>query len=516
MNGALLTIADSKQYGFSPSAASRLSRAAPCFLAEGGALKGILVPKGPVAEQLAATNVWKTQRSKLCQDIGRYLGPHFSAMLAATSLISSPARESGIIPKSGLLWTDLKEVLDSLPHQTRLDPQSPTPPARNDTLLVTANLSVYPKSRMTTLYLYQLLSAIRSGTLFQEYGLVRMLIWARPEDIRSTILPMTVQARGRSAVEAELACEWINEVAGLDSQDPVFQSAIYRSKRSGGPRDRAIELQSAYQTLQRLLSQGRTIPRGRDTKLIKEAKAMIKDQLDELEDAFDAGEFEKGSTEHKRLKRLQYRRNNDTKQAGSYVDLLQEHAELAQLHASGATSAEELQERERLWNDKVDALNPHSLSTFRLIRDNLHLFQQDPPAMLWDRRTLEPLAPQAMSPLLRGPGEGSKVFDLLVKVMLRNSTVPVTERLDDVWPDAAAGVLPGCAGLHDPARGGTFGQGRHAELCARALNAGQWVEMVEAWMKWPFRPRWERLERQHSEVEVEDDGSGTADGEFLL
>lgn len=111
--------------------------------------KGILVPKGPIAEQLAATNVWKTQRSKvlstvkgektrinvtsekLCRtshplffssfllhagspsplntptyfanlaqlDMQRTSegtsAPHFSAMLAVTSSISSPARESG-------------------------------------------------------------------------------------------------------------------------------------------------------------------------------------------------------------------------------------------------------------------------------------------------------------------------------------------------------------------------------------------------------------------------------------
>ena len=458
-----------------------------------------------------------------------------------------------IVPKSGLVWKDLHQVLESLPHQTRLDPHSPTPPPRNDTLLVTVNLCFFPRTRSVALYLYQLLSAIRSGTLFQEYGLVRMLIWVRPEDIRSTILPTTVQLRARSAIEAELACEWINEVVGIDSEDADLQAAIYRSKRSGGPRDRSIELESAYRTWQRLREQGITIPKGRETALIKEAKKIrsnstllstrvhspnvalpYAEELAELEAALEEGEFEKGSTEYKRLLRLRYRQTNDTKQAGSYVDILQEYATLADLYKSGTASPEELQEKDRLLNDKVASLNPHSLSTFRLIRDNLHLFRQDPPAMLWDRRTLEPLTvkpeeffpnvgcslldiqPKAINPVLRGSGEGSKVFDLLVKIMLRNSTVPVSERIDDVWPDAAEGILPGCPSLRDPSKGGTFGS-EHAELCARALNERQWVQMVEAWMKWPFRPRYERLERQHSEVEEDDDDSGgTAEGEFVL
>lgn len=462
------------------------------------------------------------------------------------SLASKPG--ATIIPKSGLVWKDLREVLASLPEQTPRDTNS-APPERNDTLLVTANLSFYPKTKTTALYLFQLISAIRAGTLFQKHGLVRMLIWARPEDIRTTILPSAVQLRGRPAVEAELACEWIDEVVGPDGQDEALQASVYRSKKSGGPRHHALELQSAYRALQRLRERGVTIPKGRETEFLKEARRIratpevlaervlvpgaalpYGNELGELERGYKEGEFKRGSAEYKRLLTLRHRQTSDTKQAGSFVELLRGYSTLRQLRQDGAP-AEEIQAAEKAWNDKVDGLNPHALSTFRLVRDNLHLFRQEPPALLWDRRNLEPLAvrpreffpnvgcslldiqPRTPGAAVRGDSEGARVLDLLIKVMLRNSMVGVSERLDDVWPDAAGGVMEGCPSLRDPARGGG-GERGHAEVCVRALNAGQWEDIVEAWLKWPFRPGVERLVRQHEDIDDLEGGEGESD--FVL
>lgn len=461
------------------------------------------------------------------------------------SLSSKPG--ATVIPKSGLVWKDLREVLSSLPEQNPRG-RNGAPPERNDTLLVTANLSFYPKTKTTALYLFQLISAIRAGTLFQRYGLVRMLIWARPEDIRTTILPAAVQLRGRPAVEAEVACEWIDEVAGPDGQDEALQASVYRSKKSGGPRHHALELQSAYRVLQRLREKGISVPKGRETEFLREAKRIratpevlaervlvpgaalpYAAELGELERGYGVGEFKRGSVEYKRLLTLRHRQTNDTKQAGSFVELLKGYDALARMRREGAP-AEEVHAAEKAWNDKIDGLNPHALSTFRLVRDNLHLFRQEPPALHWDRRNLEPLAvnpreffpnvgcslldvqPKAPGAAISGDAEGARVLDLLIKVMLRNSTVGVSERLDDVWPDAAEGIMEGCPSLRDPVKGGG-GEGSHAEVCVRALNAGQWEEIVGAWLKWPFRPDVERLVRQHEDV---DDLEGEGEGDFVL
>ena len=470
-----------------------------------------------------------------------------------------------VLAQSGLVWTDLNSVLESLPDQTptpTLDPSSsPPPPAsRNDTLLVTANLAAYPRTRMTALYLFQLISAIRARTLFQRYGLVRMLLWVRPEDIRPTVLPTAVHQRGRSAIEAELACEWVHEVVGPDGQDPAVQASIYSSKKAGGPRDRAIELASARRVLAALGERGVQIPAGRETRLVREARGlegagdaaaeaalderMLAPKLDtpyaaelrKLERDFEAGDFEKGSDEHKRLKTLRYRENSDTKQAREYVELLADYAELRRMHASGCPETE-IRAAEESWNEKVSGLNGHSLSNFRLLRDNLHLFRQEPPAMHWDRRTLEPLVargdeffpnvacslldvqPRAVDPLLASDREGGRVLDVLLKVMLRNSRVPAAERLDDVWTDAAEGILAGCPALRDPARGGSAVGGVGA-VAVRALNEGQWREIVRAWLGWHFRPGLDTLRRQHAEEEEEDDdedGPGSqGSNDFLL
>lgn len=449
-----------------------------------------------------------------------------------------------LIPKSGLLWTELNAALDSLPDQKARDPKSEDRPERNDTLLVTANLSLYPKTRMTSLYLFQLITAVRTGSIFQRYGLVRMLIWARPQDVHPTVLPIAVQQRGRAAMEAELACEWIHPIAGSDVHDPDVQSSIFRSKRSGGPRDDALELYSAYRVLKRMEEQGIEMPAGRETELIKMAKEVkggekalrermlrpamtnvYSAEVGELKEGFARGEFDKKSEEYARMKALVYRERNAAKEAAQFGELLQECDRIARMHAEGADK-EEIRAAEHEWNDSVAALAPHPEIHFRMLKDNLHLVRQEAPPMLWDRRALEPLVvgaqefypnipcslldvqPKAPDPLMTRHKEGSRVFELLLKVMLRNSKTPVSERLDDVFTDTSEGILHNCPSLTDPRRGGSMVAGNGA-VCVRTMTEGQWGEIVRAWLGWHFRPSVDALARQHDEEEEDEDDDGT-------
>lgn len=461
------------------------------------------------------------------------------------SLTSRP--NTTLVQKSGLVWTDLDEVLDSLPHQKPRDPNSDGPPTRNDTLLVTANLSSYPRTRMTSLYIFQLIKAIRLGTLFQRYGLVRMLIWMRHEDMRPSLLPNAIQFRTRGPLEAELSCEWINEVVGPDSQDTALQESLFSSKKMGTPRERAIEVESARRVLRRLEEQGIKTPEGRETTLLKEVRAdagKAEDlgqqvqppalaaeyvaELKALEQAYEEGAFKKSSKEYKRMCDLIYRQSSRKKEAESHSELLREYGELMRMRAEGV-SEDKVRAAEDEWNEKVSIQDYHRLSNFRILRDNLHLFRQEPPVMLWDRRTLEPLAvsrseffpnvpcslvdvqPKAPNPLMSSHEEGEKIFQLLMKVMMLNSRIPVSQRLDDVWTDASEAILHDCPSLRDQSRGGT-GVRKHGEVAVRALNERQWAEIVEAWLKWHFRPSAETLVKQHVEGDEEEDEESGALG----
>ena len=86
------------------------------------------------------------------------------------------------------------------------------------------------------------------------------------------------------------------------------------------------------------------------------------------------------------------------------------------------------------------------------------------------------------------------------------SLKPLSKALESIWPGAAEGVLPHCPSLKDPARGGLPGTG-HAELTPRILNETQWMEILDAWMRWPFRPSYsEMIARLADDSEAPDPG----------
>ncbi|GJC85463.1 hypothetical protein ColLi_08301 [Colletotrichum liriopes] len=423
-----------------------------------------------------------------------------------------------LLPQSGILWKELNEVLRHIKNQTP-KPRGPgAVPERNDTLLVTANLSFYPKKRyrafdsVTQLVLYQLISSIRNGSLFQNF------------------LTRNIQGRKKSVLEAEFACEHLAEVASRDVQLDSKADTWF-------VRDRWLDVDSTKKTMARMKENGLAIPEGRKQEMTRRIEEhMTGDgpqagvqaphlsrpyiaELEALEQAYREGKIDKenkASREWKRLVYLRHQTKRHEEEAENYRDLLEA--------------------RDRAWNDRVRALGKNFLIDFRLIRDNLHLFQQDPPVLHWDKRPYEPLAvradeffpnvecalvdiqPKAMHPLLRETGPGTSragdMFELLQRSMLAASLEPVSKSVERIWPGAAEGILPHCPSLRDPAHGGLPGTGQ-GELCARALNEKQWTELLEAFMAWPFRPSYEELiGRLADEVETADDDNNGAGSSF--
>ncbi|KAI4863303.1 S-adenosyl-L-methionine-dependent methyltransferase [Hypoxylon rubiginosum] len=440
-----------------------------------------------------------------------------------------------LVPASGLVWRELKSVLtpEYLPHQvpanaTRLD-------QRNDTLLVTANLAFHPKRRFLTfesiaqLVLYQFIESIRTGGLFQRYGLVRMLIWARHDD-KFGLLPKVMQKHKKLAIESELSCDWVHEVCGREGTDSVWFV-----------RDDTIDSNSNLATWRRMQAAKLKMPKGRTSEGLKEARLTrlrkpavpgttlpifrrpFQEALGQLETDHEEQIFIKGSANYKRMQAYRWRASWEERKHRRMLDLISDLDAITALYKSGEASPEEIKRLETEWEAKLQD-NPRGfIEEFVTYKDNLHYYRQDPPILNWDRRAYDTMAvqpeeffpnvqcslldiqPKAVHPLLRQTGPKSNraadCFELIMTSMMGHSTLPVSQTLDALMPGAADYIIPRWNSAKDVDRGGVAVNARHAELTPRMLNARQWEELLQLWMEWPFRPEFHELvARTHDEL----------------
>jgi transcription factor 1 len=455
-----------------------------------------------------------------------------------------------LVPQSGILWKELHEAMNFLENQkdTPVDPSKDR--ERNDTLIVTANLCMFPKRRyrffdsLSVLVLFQFISSIRSSTLFQKYGLIRMMLWVNDEDKRS-LLPRCIQSRRKSAIDAEFACEWLAEVAGKDPATVHIERDQLKKPRL---RDHSIDIQSSRDTLARMAKSNIEIPPHRmmaaTTEALDSSNAGASGgagagtptfmrpwiaELAALDEAFKAGEIAQGSDEYKARITKRAQMGHKEREVAKHLELLDELRQMAQL----AKDPEQLAEKDAAYNEKIEAMSKMSKGEFRLMRDNAHIFAQDPPVMLWDRRPWEPLKaepeeffpsvdcalldiqPKTVHRILRSVGKKgdrpSDILDLIQRSMADASVEGVSKGLDKLWPGAKEAILPHCPSLRDPASGGLPGTG-HAEVTPRILNEKQWTEILEAFMKWPFRPTYaEMVGRVGDDLGGESSTAGTID-----
>jgi transcription factor 1 len=393
---------------------------------------------------------------------------------------------------------------------------------------VTANLSFYPKkkyhsfSNVSQLVLYQFITSIRAQSLFQKYGLVRMLLWTT-DDEKSSLMPRSIQRRTRFSIEAELNTEYIAEVAGSDG------TSVAGTLAANFFRDRAIDLESTRDVLSRMKAARISIPPGRETQIVRDLRAMspqrrnairagakpgtflrpFRAELDELEAAFTSGKYSAAdAAQADRLKDLRYQAGWEEKRQKRIHDLLTDKS---------LTPAE--------LDAEMQGLNKYLRIEAFLARDNRHVFRQDPRVLTWDRRPVEPLVarpaeffpsvpcalldvqPKAVHPLLRengpGSGRGGDTFTMLLSSLMRSSVGPLSKALESIYPGAAEGVMPNCPSLRvDGGRAPGY-----LELTPRVLNERQIIEILRAWMEWPFRPEFSAL------VARESDDSGFGDDE---
>ena len=205
-----------------------------------------------------------------------------------------------LVPKSGILWDNLNLVKSKkyLPDQEVLARGDPRLEKSNESLLFIANLGHYPSkayqgfSSISALMVHQLLSAIRTHSIFQEYGLVRMLIWMHDKE-KKVPYPRVISHRKKFSIEAEISCENIFEIAGSDEFASRFR------------REHGLDLDGARSILKRMTDANIETPSARMGKLQSDAienpetsaegvtRAMrpFLKELDEMEARYTRREF---------------------------------------------------------------------------------------------------------------------------------------------------------------------------------------------------------------------------------
>lgn len=387
-----------------------------------------------------------------------------------------------LIPKSGIIWQELQEVLtpEYLPEQVEFDRLDlDKDPPRNDTLLIDMNLAMYPKKRyklfdsMSRMIFNQLTSAIRTSGLFQKYGQVRMLIWI-PDEEKSAILPRLIQTRKKGAIETELLTEYVAEVCGKDgTHDEEGESNKGESNKGKNlkTRPKQLDFESLRQALVRMRDGGYVPPQARETKLLKEFKEAgipldtplsltegtyqadkaFSSEVEYLRKQWEAGLLPKGSKLEKRYSMLRHYvkwidkihvRLLDFMKRRDAIEELSKQAHQAKADGDDARAQELLDETRRLndeYNDAIRETPDYLGKQIGLLRDQMHILRQPPelgPVLSWDRRPWEPLKvspaeffpnapcalidvqPKAPHPLLRHVGPGTSNAGDIFDMML--------------------------------------------------------------------------------------------------
>lgn len=497
-----------------------------------------------------------------------------------------------LIPKSGIVWDELNEVLspENLPNQVEIKRSNHEPPPRNDTLLVSINLAMYPKKKyhlfdsISRMVLYQLVNSLRSSALFQKYGRVRMLVWVLDNE-KMQLLPRVIHQRRRLAIEGELCTEYIAEVCGADSSAAMAGKTTSRTPRVGEEEGASkaesnwttkrwgqIDLESVRLTLNRMHEAGIKTPEGRETHQLQQFKKLglsletpisltdrisINDRLTDLE-----------------LEALKQMERNEQKERMQQMQLLDSAASTDSQHEVEAAAAlirpktavekrifslhhyhirldKEYQDtinfikkfdkvceawtkaksgpRRKAWEAKAlkleEALDQemakvpmYMVKTIMAGRDMLHLMRQPKdlgPVLCWDRRPYEPLPshavtdffpnvpcalldiqPKVADPLIRAMGPESNnsgdVLDLMIGSFLNQRSKSIGELLDIMYPGSREGILPLCTTLTDVNKGGIPTTGMSA-MSMRASNQLQLLDVLDQFMRWPFRPTYPEL-----------------------
>ncbi|KAL8706832.1 MAG: hypothetical protein Q9201_000171 [Fulgogasparrea decipioides] len=435
----------------------------------------------------------------------------------------------------------------------------------NHSILVLANgsmssgkLSEQQRYARTHLKLLEWVSDIRKGSGFHAGGPVRMLLWC-PEKESLPLTPRTVQYRSKISLQLEMACH-VEEI--VSSGDAI------RGKEQ--KRDRVIDLSSGRRVAKTMQQLGIEVPPGRQTGLREQTQGFLAElgsgdatqptltssiqargwheELQDLRKRFQAGEFaqadglplgksfamlprgtgSKMTPEYTRLVELERNWRHTQKRVKLVEELLQEQANIDALDLKAydlalgerqrAAALKEMREKKEELEKRLDTTKGvHTRQEFEYFKTDRKAYAQNPPLLIWDRRTAEPLKaykeefyPEKrlclldIEPIQPCPYPMTTAqdtfFSMLMTTLWQNPSDNLTV-LDRIAPGAFDAVTSKVPALRDPSRGGERNLG---DLPIRRLTPEMAYGITMAWLDWPFKPDLMELLRKGSIYDDQD------------
>lgn len=234
--------------------------------------------------------------------------------------------------------------------------------------------------------------------------------------------------------------------------------------------------------------------------------------------------------EFARLHTLRSRRKRTDKQKGQVEEVCLENEALISMrekvkNLEGPAAARLQEEIDNRYDALMDAVRNQSdqgsdsiiKGIINYMLDNRTAFHQDPPLLYWDRRRAEPLhasqdeffpqtamalldfQPRSLWPILReGFPANYDVLEYILSSLFMMPSQDVKQGITSLAPGAFEWLVPECPSITDPNKGGS----PHLDVMGvRCLTQEMLKELVEAWIKWPFKPnRYEVLSKMGSEI----------------
>lgn len=436
-------------------------------------------------------------------------------------------------------WDCLEEVLTSryLPHQT----VQPTdkPPVRNDSLLVTINLGLYPKkavgkhASLSSLFLFQVLSRIPFREIFFKYGLVRLLIWCS-DDEKYPLLPRSFTGRRRASLYAQLNCDWVHEIAGTDNVDPnrqrtleldiISNQIVSKRARQAGIvkppyRQNYVEKLVADHGADTILSDmhaGKRPTTHPDVPWIQDYAEL---------DSRRSKKSKLTEEENQRLNRVEARLTRTFREFQAWQKMVKLLNDADKIYQEEGPEKAALKEQESVEFAERTFKTSDAKGRFKNYYEDLRSLTHD--ILFWDQRKHEPLhvtdneflpnsplclldiQPKPLHPTLATRGLGTNrsgnFADAIINMMFEKRNESIDDALGNLWFGANTAVIPNAPSLRDPEKGGRPLK-RAFPLQVRNLNETQLIETVEAFMAWPFRPNYAEFA---SKNKVVDDDTAT-------
>jgi transcription factor 1 len=451
-------------------------------------------------------------------------------------------------------WQAQKYITEGLlPNLQLSENSSRDPAAPNDSLLIVVNASSRSDRQKPQTGLgheshqaiISFTNDIRTGSGFHAHGPVRMLLWV-PEVEKQALLPRTVCHRRKIALALEMTCQ-VEEIVG-------GASASVRELKQH--REDFLNIESGKQVAERMRRKNIQIPVERqdgmqrkvqdilqgstsgDAVALRESDGTLPDssrkwhkELRQLKADFESGKLSQfiggppGVRTNKRRNdprthspewvRLMEMERNLKSQQREKIDVLhliveQEKLDSLELDAyqdclSEAERREKLEEvdrRTRELKTRLDNVTNRRSMAFKFIVDDRKAFVQNPPLLMWDQRTAEPLIAQDynfykpkdialldIQPKFPNPYPLTTAqaiyLDMIVARVFTHGNQTPTVGLKQLAPGAFEALVPRVPALQDLRKGGC----RNIEdLRCRVMTPEMFYDLALAWEKWPFKP----------------------------